>query len=162
MTKEQYTLMNTELVRVVQFLKTYGIHPILSGSYALCAYAGNLVGNPQDIDFLFRSREEHDQAVSLLENKLAFQRLKQITWKSEGKKDSVNTKLISPKNVEFDLAYTMGDIALTLDPARTIIVEQFPVPILSLEDIRKSYQRFFHEKPGSQSKINLANELLEQ
>lgn len=160
MTQEHFERMNSVLVTAIQFLLENKLKPFLSGSFALCAYAGRLVGDPQDIDFLFESREEHDRAVSLLEDKLHFKRKKQISWESDTEDESVNTKLTSPEGIEFDLAFTIGDIQLSFDPGRTIKIMGFTIPIISLEDIRKSYQRFFDEKPDSQLKINLIDRLI--
>ena len=151
--------MNTDLVTVVESLRKNSITPFLSGSFALCAYAGKPLGDPQDIDLLFRSREEHDRAVSLLEDNLHYKQRKQITWESDLGTESVNTQLTSPGGIDFDLACTVGDIQLSLDPSKTVNINQRPIPILSVGDIRKSYLRFFNEKTDAQQKLDLIKKI---
>ena len=160
MTTEQFDLMNQVLTKIVQSLLAQKITPFLSGSVALCAYAGKLVGEPEDIDFLFRSRDEHDRAVAWLESELRFKRIHQQAWESDAADESVNTKLVSPEGVSFDLACTIGDIELGFDSTRTIQIDGCAVPVLSLEDLRKSYQRYFNEKPGVQAKLEIIAHLL--
>lgn len=162
MTRAQFEVMNATLVNAVQLLSKNEITPFLSGSFAICAYARELVGNPQDTDFLFASREQQAAAVILLQNELGFTVEKQFTWESDTDDESINTKMASPEGVEFDLACAIGDIELSYDPNRTISIQGYAVPVLSLEDIKKSYQRFFDEKPGSAEKIQLVDELLKQ
>lgn len=162
MITKRFELMQKVLVRVVRSLLAKEIVPFLSGSFAICVYAGEVLGDPQDIDFLFRSRDEHDRAVLMFEEELGFIRTKQASWASEGGDESINTKFESPEGIQFDVAYTIGDIALSLDPTRVITLLEQPVPILSLQDMRKSYQRFFDEKPGAAIKIGFIDELLKR
>ncbi len=160
MINQQFRLMQQVLTKVIQSLLAQQITPFLSGSFALCVYAGKLIGEPQDIDFLFRSRTEHDRAVTWLESELEFKRVHQQTWESDTADESVNTKLVSPEGIGFDLACTIGDIALSFDPKHTIQLNECAVPVLSLEDLQKSYQRYADEKPGTEAKLKIITELL--
>ena len=160
MTQDQFELMSSTLMKTVQHLEKNRIIPFLSGSFAICVYAGKMIGDPQDIDFLFQSRDEQARAVSLLEEQLSFTLVKQLTWESDTDDESINTKMSSPEGIEFDLACTIGDISLSFDPKNKIMLQGRAVQVLSLEDIKKSYLRFFDEKPGSTKKIAEIDELL--
>lgn len=160
MNLERFERMKSELVRAVQVLSKSNVSAFLSGSFALCVYAEKLSSDPQDIDLLFRSREEHEHAVSLLEENLHFKRIKELTWESSAGTKSVNTKLTSPTGIDFDLACTVGDIQLSLDPNRIVTITDCAIPILSLEDLQKSYQRFLDEKPGTQEKLDYIDGLI--
>lgn len=154
-----YQRMRDELVSTIRYLKQEQLTPFLYGSFAICVYADQPLVQAHDIDLAFNTRQEHDRAVNLLEQARHYVRVTQSKWESETGEESINTKLNSPDGLEVDLSYTRGDLELTLDPKRTIIIDDVAIPILSLDDLKKSYQRFFDEKPHASQKIDLVESL---
>jgi hypothetical protein len=143
-------------------LLTKGLVPVVYGSFALCLYAKALVGEPKDIDLAFRSRKEQEEAIEIAQKELLFLLVKEMEWESDAGDRSVNTVLKSPEGVLFDFSYSLGDIQVELNPHRTIDVGGQLFPILSLVDLRRSYQRFAHEKPDADEKIAWIDRLLLQ
>lgn len=157
--EREYLLKKKEVRKIVQLLRQSGLQAFVCGSFALCLHAGKLVGSPQDIDLAFVSRAAHDRAVAMLESEHQYKMIKQSAWESDQGDESINTKMLSPEGVEFDLSYFLGDIQVALDPEHTIEVEGEPIPMLSLEDLKRSYQIFGHEKPGAEVKIVVIDDL---
>lgn len=152
--------MERALSYVVRRLIEIKTTPFLCGSFALCIYAERPVGDPKDIDFLFQTRDEHDLAVDFLEHELNYKRTKQGSWKSDSGNESIFTQLQSPDGIALDLAYTVGDIQLSFNPSLVFLIHDVKVPILSLEDLKRSYERFFNEKPGANAKLQAITSLM--
>ena len=151
--------MRLALADTIQFLNSEQLIPFVYGSFAICLYADRFLLDVHDIDLAFDTRHAHDRAVQLLENERSCIRLEQSEWESCSGEWSVNTKIRSPLGVVFDASYTKGDLDLTLDPYRTILVNNVHVPVLSINGLKKSYRRFFDEKPDAHQKITLLDDL---
>ncbi len=91
-----------------------------------------------------------------------FIRVKQTEWESDAGDQSVNTVLRSPEGTLFYFSYSLGDIHVDLDPHRTIDVDGQSYPILSLLDLRRSYEMFARETSEANEKIAWIDRLLLQ
>lgn len=161
MSLDQSFLMKEALQTVVSFLMGKGLHPVLYGSSALACYVRDFPLAPQDIDLAFRSREEHDEAVASLQRERAFTLMKQFEWTSDRGSISVNSVLRSKEGVLFDISFSLGDLLVDLEHPSIVNFEGCSVPVLSLEDLKRSYQRFGHEKPGSEERLRLIENLMQ-
>lgn len=152
--------MKQSLQEATDLLSREGLHPVLCGSFALCLYAKSTVIDPQDIDLAFSSRKEQECAVRLLREEKGYILIKEQRWESETGEESINTVLCSPGQIYFDLSFSLGDLPLNLERSPTLSVDGYTVPILSLSDLLRSYERFGNEKPGGDEKRALIEELL--
>lgn len=162
MSAVQRTLLKNTFQEVVQFLIQKGLHPVVYGSYALMLYSGSASVDPQDIDLAFPSREEHDSAVNCIQRERGFALVKQFEWDSDRGDLSVNTVLRSKESILFDFSFSLGDLQVDLKIPSAILLDGVTIPILSLQDLKRSYERFGHEKSGSEEKIRLIKRLIEK
>lgn len=160
MVLDQDILMKNELLATVVFLMEKGLRPVLYGSYALGLYLDTSSLDPQDIDLAFSSREAHDEAVTAVEQERGFALIKEFEWISGGGGLSVNTILRSKEGVLFDFSFSLGDLQVNLEASPILSLGSALIPVLSLLDLKKSYELFGHEKPGSERKLALIEGLI--